>query len=232
MSRRGLTLVEMLIGMVLLAMLGMAITETLATASRATTRALRALVVGRTVVAAATLLREELGQSSATELTGAAPTSLDFGRTIGAGPVCAASGFIVRVRQSAWWEVRAPVGGRDEVALLADPVVGSWATHPIDTVTSAVCPDGAAAIRLVLSAPVAVAAYARVIEPVRLKTYLSGGSGWWGIAGGSGLPTIQPFAGPLAAPLQPFTLTATMLQWRFKPSNGSDTVVTIPLGAP
>jgi prepilin-type N-terminal cleavage/methylation domain-containing protein len=231
-TRRGVTLVELLVGLVLLAMLGLAITRTLATASGATARALRGLVVARTLMATGTLLREELGQGVSADVALPSTTAVDFNRVIGAGPLCGVAGSVVLLRGSEWRGVRWPEEARDNVMLLTDVSAGTWSTIAIDSVANGNCSDGANAIRLTLAAAAGPAVYARVTEPVRLREYASGGSGWWGLAAASGLSPVQPFAGPLDMPLQPLLSSPAVLQLNFRPTFGSDTTLRVPLGPP
>ena len=232
MNRRGVTLVELLIGLVLLVMLGIAITRTLTTSSRALARAINGLAVTRTMVATGALLREELGSSDASEVRLSSSSGVEFSRTVGGAAVCGAPGSVVRLPAQQWSGARLPQPGRDEAVVLTDLLSGEWSVVPITAVGVGGCPDGSPAILITLGAAVGAAAYLRIAEPVHLRAYLSGGSGWWGLAPAGGASPIQPFAGPLDQPLLPPTLSTAGLFLPFRPRFGSDTVLRIPLGLP
>jgi hypothetical protein len=232
MNRRGLTLVELLLGLVLLGLFGIAATGTLVTASRASVRAIRGLAVGRIMVSTGALLREELGSSDSGEVRIAAATAVDFRRTVGAAAVCEVRGSQVLLRTSDWVGTRDSEAGRDEAVLLTDVPSGRWSVVPITAVSGDRCPDGSSAILLTLSVPPGAAGYARIAEPVQLRGYLSGGSGWWGLAPASGGSSVQPFAGPLDTPLPTIGHSAAGLLLRFHPTFGVDTVLRVPLGVP
>lgn len=232
MSRHGFTLVELLIGMVLLAMFGIAMTNTLTITSRSTLRALRDLAISRTIVSSGSLLREELGSSDTGELRLIGPTAIVFGRTVGSASVCEALGSVVRLPASDWSGIRQPEAGRDDAILLSDVSTGRWSVVPIVATGNSRCPDGSDALQLSLGADAGAAAFVRITEPVQLRAYLSGGSGWWGLAPATGLSPIQPFAGPLDPSLPTLVLTSTELALPFRPMAGSDTVMRVPLGPP
>lgn len=232
MNRRGMTLVELLIGLVLLALFGIAVTQTLTTASHATFRALRGLAIARTMVSTGAVLREELGNSDTGEVRIAGPNAVDFSRTVGASVVCEVRGSVVLLKASDWIGTRRPEAGRDEAVLLTDVSSGRWSVDPITAVSSGSCPDGSPAILVTLRVPQGVAVFVRIAEPVQLRGYLSGGSGWWGLAPADGRSPVQPFAGPLDPPLQAIRLSASRLVLPFHPTFGVDTVLRAPLGPP
>lgn len=232
MNRRGVTLLELLIGLVLLAMLGVVVTTTLTTASRVAIRAVTRLATARTISVTGALLREELGHRGRDEVTVAGATSVDFSRVVGDAPVCDVQGHLVALRQSEWWGIRDPEPDRDDALLLSDVATGSWVANTIVAVGNGHCPDGSAAIQLTVGSTVAAAAVARIVEPVRLRGYLSNGNGWWGLAPASGLSPVQPFAGPLATPIGGTSFIGTALLLRFRPAAGGDTVLAFPLGPP
>lgn len=232
MSRHGFTLVELLIGMVLLAMFGIVMTNTLTMTSRSTLRALRSLAISRTMVATGALLREELGSSDTGEVRLSGTTAINFSRTVGTAVICEVLGSIVRLPASDWVGVRWPEAERDDAVLLSDAATGRWSIAPIVAVGGSRCPDGSDALQLSLGADAGSPAYVRIAEPVQLRAYLSGGSGWWGLAPASGLSPIQPFAGPLDPLLPTLVLAAAELALPFRPLSGADTVLRIPLGPP
>lgn len=232
MTRRGSTLIELLIGLVLLAMVGTAITQTLVMASRSTVRSLSQLEIARTVVSTGALVREELGQGGSDEVQVASPGQLDMARQIGGASSCGSAGFRVLLRLSAWWGVRWPAGARDQAELLTDAASGQWVRQPIDSVATASCPDGTPALALALGAPAGTASFVRITEPVRLRGYSSGPSGWWGLAPADGLSPVQPFAGPLSSPWSIALLAPSLLALHFHPVGATDTTLRIPLGPP
>jgi len=232
MTRRGFTLVELLIGMVLLGIFGVVVTRTLSLASRSTRRALDDLAVARTITSTGALLREELGESSSGELVVPDSSVVEYPRPTGHGPICATSGTDLLLRESDWQGTRWPEAGRDEVRLLGPAPARLWSPGLISAVAAGHCPDGASAIRLTLATVPASAAYARVVEPMRLRGYLSAGSGWWGLLPASGVASVQPFAGPLATPIAGATLQGGVLTLHFRALPAVDTALRILVGPP
>lgn len=218
--RRGVTLAELLVALVLLALLA--------------TAALRATVVlGRQAVAVAEhatlqagvrtgmlLARAELREvgrdETGTDLVRLGPDSVTFRAARGFGVTCGVSASQVRVRDAPpvpFSRLRAVAPGRDSLLLFVDgdstsPADDRWIVLPVLAVGSASCGgspaiavqtgDLAAALPSGSLAEIVVGGPVRTFEVVRLGEYASGGQRWLGLASVSGGESIQPVAGPLA----------------------------------
>lgn len=198
MTRRGVVLAELLVGLVLLGLLAAACARWLdaawvqaagvrATAERGATR--------RTVTG--------LGWR---ELDGLAPADVRLrGDTLryrarrGAGVACAVGAMEVILAVSTLEGWRRPVAGRDSV-LLPDGA-GAWHAAALAGVRGAACPGGEPGLELVLGAAVPAATWpvpVRVVEWMELRAYESGGAWWLGARTLRPTDGVQPVMGPLA----------------------------------
>ena len=98
--------------------------------------------------------------------------------------------------------LRTPTAGRDQVLLLDPTPAPAWQRRNVTDVSPAVCPDGRSALLLQLSGGVPPAAWLRLVTPVRLRGYSSGGSRWLGLEDRLGGAGIQPVAGPMTGPVE------------------------------
>lgn len=212
LTRRGFTLVELLVAAVISGVLAV-LTGGLvaASASRLRDRSERMALEQslRVSLGAAAAMLEPLGADSGAgpDLSQTAPGSFIARSSRATGFLCAAGSDLLHVRAGApWWRaVRTPVAGRD--SLLIATLVGTerWIVAPIlGPPTAGACPDGSAAFLLPTSVPPALAAQIgagsplRVFEPVELRIYASGGASWIGLRQLQTGEAIQPLAGPFA----------------------------------
>src|SRR3990172_204830 len=135
--------------------------------------------MGGRLVARGALVREELGNSDADEVRLLGPDAVEFARTVGGSVACDGQDRIVRLPAAEGSGARWAEGGRDAAALLPELASGRWVVVPIVAVGRGRCPDGSDAIVITLSSAAGPAAFVRVTEPVELRAYLSGGSGWF-----------------------------------------------------
>ncbi len=231
-NRSGLTLVEMLVGLVLLALLGAMAAVVARGAGMEAAAVWSALDRTRTIAVAAALLHEDLRDASVADVAVPVPASLEIGAPVGDAPVCGLAASELFLVAGAWTGARAVEAGRDVARVLADPVGEVWDTAAVTAVADDRCPDGSgAAVRLTLAHAPDGAAAVEVFEPVRIAAYHAGAADWFGLAP-AGPSSLQPFAGPIATGTAGFGIRGGQLLAEFTPQSGSDTVLTIPLGGP
>lgn len=199
MTRRGVVLVELLVGLVLLGLLAAACARWLDAAWMQ--------AGGMRAVAERAAARRTVTGLGWRELDGLAPAEVRLlGDTLryrarrGAGLACAAGAMQVTLARSTLEGWRLPVPGRDSV-LLPDSA-GGWHAAALADVRAASCPDGAPGLDLALGAAVPGAAWpmpVRVVEWMELRAYESGGVWWLGARTLRPTDGVQPVAGPLAS---------------------------------
>lgn len=196
-DRRGVTLVELMLVLVQLVAFAAVLHALVRLAAGQANGALRRAAAGRDQVAVWALTARELGHAEASDVAVPARTTVEFDRPVAEGPVCTSGASAVTVRSDHAGVLRMPAAGRDRL-LVRDPAVeGEWVGRGIVSVGVANCPDGMPAIVIGIDAPIPAAGFARVMEPVRLRSYRSGGDYALGLEGRAGGATIQPLAGPL-----------------------------------
>jgi hypothetical protein len=212
LTRRGLALAELLVGVVLTGVLGTLTGRILATAAlqlRDRSERMGAEHSLRVAANAARAMLESLAQDSVTGVDLLSTTATGFiARAFrAAGAVCAVSpGLFVTPSGPGWWNaVREPVDGRDSL-LVGSLVDESWRVFGLNgPPRPGRCPDGAAALELPVngdSAAVADLGFGsplRVFEGVEFRRYSSAVDDWLGLRLVATAQAIQPFAGPLAA---------------------------------
>ena len=208
MTRRGVTLVELLLVLCLLGIVGVTVTAMVLGASRVAARATAHLAAERTGVVSASFLRHALAEGAWSDVT-VAVDSIGVARPVGEAALCAAGGTHLWLRRSSWFGDRAPDPTRDHLRLWPDSGTVS-ADEAITDVTGDVCPDGAPAWRLGRAASTAVGGWVRVLEPTTVRRYRVGSSEWLGLSDGSA--PVQPFAGPLLVGASRFARIGGALQ--------------------
>lgn len=211
LSRKGTSLLELVIALTLTGLLAALVWSILSTSAfrlrdrserMAGEHALRVLA-GATRAALESLGRDSSGGA---DLVSIGPRSLVSRALRGAGVLCAAAPDQIVLRQGAgWWSaLRDPVPGRD--SLLVAAVTGSprWLAVALRAPPRpAACPDGTGGLALPVALdPPALDAIGpgspvRVVEDVELRLYRSSGQ-WLGLRAVATGEAIQPLAGPLA----------------------------------
>lgn len=212
--RRGFTLIEMLIALVLLAIVGEVLVRLLTGSQRVSRAQSQQVVLQSNVRAGALLVPNELREVS---VGGPNPDLLVMGRDSityralrSAGVACAVTPNRVTLRASLGSGYRAPAPVRDSLLVYVegDPHSSAddhWSVFPIGGSPGAgSCPDGAPATTLpTLIPPDTVARLAlevpvRTFEVMQLRLYQSSGQYWLGSRGiSAGETQIQPVLGPL-----------------------------------
>lgn len=197
LTRGGVVLFELLLALACLGVLVAATLPLLHQASRGAGGAALRLAAERDASAFAGLMAHDLRHAVAGEVTAPQPTVLEHDRPVGEAAGCGLVAGSPLVRQSAWRGLRAATASRDELLVLTAVEPAQWQRRRLVAVSVAACPDGASALSLTSDQPVAAAEWVRVVEPVRIRRYGSGGSEWLGMEHRWNGTLIQPFAGPL-----------------------------------
>ena len=211
-ARRGLTLAELLVALVLLGLLGAVMARALLRYQQTAHRALVREAARRTLEQAAIWLTAELGElghdSGGADLYRIAAESITYRGPRSAGLGCVVPPDEVRLlldRSSGW---RQPQAGRDSMLLFAEsnlPGQGDgWLALPITATGLSEC-AGRPAIRLTTRFPPGRSLPAdsawlhpvRIFEVMQAKLYRSQGDWWLGARSESAGEGVQPLAGPL-----------------------------------
>jgi type II secretory pathway pseudopilin PulG len=233
LNRSGFLLVELLLGAVMLGILAATLVAVVRGNARVATRATHSLLTDRALLSLRTFAEEELRDATASDVTVLSPVRVALSRSIGEAIACADASGIVTFADQAWVGSRTPEGGRDDAWLLTDVVAGTWQRVAIDSVGRGTCPfDGAPGTWLAVPLHSGTAAVVRIVEPVELSAYPSGGTDWFGLTPASHASAVQPFAGPLSSATSRFGLTLNLLDIMVPPRGAPTTEVLIPLGAP
>lgn len=208
MSRKGLTLPDVLVALVLAGIVGGIVVRVLLLAERHAARMALAGRARQTAVQASTWVAAELAEAGApggtADLLAAAADSLVYRSWRAGGLACLVTPTEVRLRLdllSAW---RTPQPGRDSLALLLaldSAAPARWLRLPIRSTAASSC-GGHPALRVNTLLPDSLPSSlppllpARLFEIMTLRLYRSQGEWWLGgrsVSGGEGL---QPVTGP------------------------------------
>lgn len=210
-SRRGVTLVELLIALILMALLGLAAVRLLIVQRRSASALLAGDQVRRTLDQAAGWISAELAEAgkgdSNSDLLHLGRDSLTYRAWRMTGVACLVAGDEVRIRRDLLSLWRMPQPGRDSLMLFMDhdsfPGSDGWVTAPVNGVSESDC-AGQPAIRLVTQLDPAGLSSLPPLVPVRsfevmqLRLYRSSGEWWLGARSVSAGEGTQPLAGPFA----------------------------------
>ncbi len=216
-SRRGITLVEVVVAVSLTGWLALLGNGTVLRAGAALNRRAERFAAEQSLRAANGSLRQllESNDPAGADLLATSGSGLTSRAVRGVGVLCTAEPEALVLRRALWQAVRNPVGGRDSllVGKLTDP--GWIALELLGPPRSRACPDGAPGTALpVAVGPSDLAAIGpgsplRAFEPVELRSYLSSGSAWIGLRAIATGEAVQPLAGPLSSS----GLVLTWLDW-------------------
>jgi hypothetical protein len=231
LSRGGFVLVELLLSVLVLGIFAATLVAVVAGNARTATRATQLLLADRALLALQVFTQEELRDAMSGDVTVLSPARVALSRSIGEAIPCADAGGGVLIADADWTGARTPEGGRDDAWLLVDAVAGTWQRIAIDSVSRDRCPiDGAPANRLALGSHPGAVAAVRVVEPVELSAYPSGGADWFGLTPASHTSAVQPFAGPLTPSATRFTTSSSHFDISVTPRGAPPIGVPIPLG--
>lgn len=212
LSRRGISLLELLIALGLTGLLAALTAGVLANSTLHLRDRSERMGQEQSLRVAGGALRaalESLGHDSTggVDLLSQAARGFSARATRAAGVLCSASpGLLVARADTLWWRaLRDPVAGRDSILAgrLDRP---SWRGFALQFASSGTrCPDGTSGIGLPVTADslalvgIGPGSPIRVYENVELRLYSSAPSEWVGLRLLATTQAIQPFAGPMAA---------------------------------
>ncbi len=218
---RGFTLIEVVLGLVLVGMLGTIAASVAGGAMHSARVAIASAASERTTATVTALVHEDFRDANPGDVASAQATTLTFARPVGEAVICGGSGPTVWLQRDGFVGSRAPEGDRDVARILVDAVTGRWADATISAVASDRCPGTTkAAWRLTLARALS-GPIARITEPVRLLSYRSGGEQWLGLANPGSTAPVQPFAGPVVPATTRFVLTANGAALEVQPVGAS-----------
>lgn len=200
MSRRGFSLVELVVATTLVGLLGLTIGFTLRAAATSTRTAVTGLTRARDLSTTMALLRTSTVGADLTDIRLGVRDTIDFDRRVGQGSPCHIGGGLVVLADEPAWAERQPLAGRDEILVLTQVEPAVWERRPLLGVAPVQCPDLRPALALG-TPPGPSALWVRLVTPVRMRTYRSGGATWLGLEDRYGAASLQPFAGPLTGPI-------------------------------
>lgn len=195
MTRRGTSLVELLVVLTLWGLLLSVVAVLHAAAGRLVASERRALRAQRDLTTVTALIDGAVTGSAVTDLV-VRPDTLEFDRPLAVVTPCARDGSTLVIPVPVSGFGREPTAGRDQALLFSEGPV-RWIRRGVVAATPATCPGGASALRLDLSGPVGFAWQARLVTPVRLRRYGTAAVAWLGLEDRLGGGGIQPIAGPL-----------------------------------
>lgn len=239
-ARHGFTLVELLVGLVLLALVGTAIFRMMMGTQRVSVAQTERLWMQSNVRTGALVVPAELRELSTsaggqTDLLQIAPESLTYRAARGTGFTCAVTATQLKILNTSalpFSALRDILPGRDSLLLYVerDPSTAAddaWVRLPITSVATTTCgsepaiavntPDFINSLPDSQLASVVVGGPVRTEEVMRLKSYAAGGQQWVGAASLSGGDAVQPILGPI-------TPNGLLLEY----FTGNGTATTVP----
>jgi len=220
--RRGFTLVELMIALILMTLVGTVIFKLLNSTQRVSTAQAERMMLQASVRTGALVVPAELRELSTstggvTDLVHIDTDSITYRAARGVGFTCAVTATQIKLLNTTvlpFNALRAIAPGRDSLLLFVESDSGSaiddvWLRLPISSVAASTCgtataiavntPNFVASLPGGLLSSVRVGGPVRTDEVMRLKSYASGGQQWLGAASLSGGDAVQPILGPITA---------------------------------
>ena len=218
LSRRGFTLAEVMVSLVLTLVVAGALYSLLVSTQRVTRAQAERVDLQANVRAGSLVVLSELrelstatgGAGEQNDILVAGSTALVYRAMRGVGFICGTpSATAIRIARSTFTGHRDPQAGRDDALVFIDDSAaagaeGSWlGTKIVSVATSAPCPGALGpGITLTLPAGATVAGLEagtpiRIAEVMEVRLYESGGRSWLGARSVSTGEAIQPLVGPL-----------------------------------
>jgi prepilin-type N-terminal cleavage/methylation domain-containing protein len=219
-SRRGFTLVEIMLALVLVLVVSGSIYRVLFNAQRVSRAQAASIALQSTVRGAALVVANELRELSAmpggspaqNDILTLAPQAISYRAARGFGYTCQTlPAGLLRLARNGFTGHRDPQAGRDSALVYAPgspaPSDSGWVALAVTSVSSAAPCPGAAGAGITLSvaggAPVGSlpgGIPVRIFEIMELASYRSDRQTWLGLRSLSSGEAIQPLFGPLAEP--------------------------------
>jgi prepilin-type N-terminal cleavage/methylation domain-containing protein len=211
-TRRGFTLVELLMGLIIMGIVGAALARVFISQQRLTVAqveqaSMQANVRTGTMIMANELRELATGVSGGTDIKSFSATNLTYRAMRSLALACRIGLASVRVRDSPIFGARPIVAGRDSMLLFVEHVRSTpdddeWVALPINDITNSTCPDGSPAVRLGTTSPppaseVDTLAAVRTFEIMEVGPVLAGGHNWLGARSVSAGEALTPVAGPI-----------------------------------
>lgn len=214
--RAGVTLPELMIGLVLFGLVGTLLARQALGAERVAREEEARVRLHAALDGGLAFLSADLGDLGPGDLAMVAAESLRYRATRGHGLTCQLSATEVRVAGPNLGGARAPQPGRDSLLLplrADDPQAGDtgWLALPLLAVQPTTC-GGSPAVALLTGIDTLVHPLSglpgrlpvRVFEVMQARLYASAGSIWLGARSVSAGEVIQPIAGPFELPASRF----------------------------
>jgi prepilin-type N-terminal cleavage/methylation domain-containing protein len=212
-QRRGFTLIEVLIALVIMGVVTGALYRLLNTSQRLSLAQAEQVSLQSNVRTGSLVVPNELrelntvvaGADDQNDVTDADPDGITYRAMRGLGFVCQAPGPTeLRLLKSSWTGLRAPDATRDGLYVFVDGNTDEdeddlWVQLDITAVEDSFC-GADAAYKLTVAGPPAVVVNTpvRVFELMRLELYLDAGQWWLGASSEKAAPgVLQPVLGPL-----------------------------------
>jgi prepilin-type N-terminal cleavage/methylation domain-containing protein len=214
-QRRGFTLVEILLALVIMGVVTGALYRLLNTSQRLAVAQAEQVSLQSNVRTGSLVVPNELrelntwqgGAAAQNDVTVADADGITYRAMRGLGFVCQApAANELRIRQSSWTGLRAPDAARDDLYLFVDGDTDEdgddgWLQMAITAVnfSGTACGVGAPGYLLTVAGPPAVAINTpvRTFELMRLELYVDDGQWWLGARSVNVEPDLQPMLGPL-----------------------------------
>lgn len=217
-NRRGFSLVELLVVVVLMGIIGATLTRVLLNMQRASRAQSERVTMQGNLRAGIAFIPAELRDLSAQDIIDADRDHIEYRAMRAAGVACAANATQVVLSNALLYKFRDIDGGRDSLLIYveSDEALASddrWVAVGIAGIGNTTCPDGSAGTLLTISnagagyatytdtlAQIEIMAPVRTYERMELGLYTADGRDWLGARSISAAePALQPVLGPLVA---------------------------------
>ena len=217
-QRRGFTLVELMVALVLLVIVGGGMYSLLVTMQRVNRRQTEISGMQGTLRTGLQLVQSELQEvatnspAGSSDILSMSATSITYRAMRGMGETCSVTTTAVKIRQSSYSGLRTPTSPREGLLLFVDGDTAKaaddrWFRTDSPTITSSTCPDGSPAwsFSVTLTAPavadsITVPGPVRTFEQMQLGVISDGGQNWLGIRSiSAGDAALLPVVGPVTS---------------------------------
>jgi prepilin-type N-terminal cleavage/methylation domain-containing protein len=222
MRLRGFTLVELLMGLIIMGLVASVLARVFITQQRLTVAQVEQASMQANVRTGTLILANELrelatGVTGGTDIKAFSATTIAYRAMRSLAIACRVSLGSVRVRTTPIYGARPITANQDSMLLFVehsptDNTDDEWVSLPITAITVSTCPDGSPAFRLATVNPppiseVQVDAPVRTFEIMEIAPVLAGGHNWLGahsLSDPANLP-LTPVAGPITVAGLTFT---------------------------